>query len=107
MPSHKGYWVIEVTEGFTTIFRKRVPGHLSNHEIIAMLQRIAARALSPREVIAASLRKPHRTSVLEARVDGPPHGKRVMIWLPSLSDYKASYWREDELAEYPEIFDDD
>ncbi len=103
MSSQKRYWVIEITEGFLTVLRKRLPGHLSNQEIITILQRLASRTLSPREVIAASIRKPRRTSLLEARIDGPPHGKRVMIWLPASLDYKASYWREDELSDYPEI----
>ena len=104
MPSQRRYWVIDITKGFETIFRKRLPGHLSTQEITTILQRLASRDLSPREVIAASIRKPRRTTLLEARVDGPPRGgKRTMIWLPACPDYKASYWREDQLNEYPEI----
>jgi hypothetical protein len=103
MPSKKRYWVIDITKGFETVFRKRLPDYLSTQEITTILQNLASRYLSPMEVIAASIRKPRRTHLLEERVDGPPHGKRTMIWLPELPDYKASYWREDELAEYPEI----
>jgi hypothetical protein len=59
--------------------------------------------VSRADQIAASIRKPRRTHLLEERVDGPPRGKRMMIWLPACPDYTASYWREDELADYPEI----
>jgi hypothetical protein len=105
MPSQKLYWVIDITKGFKSIFRKRLPGHLHTHEIITILQRLASRDLSAMEVIAASIRKPLRTALLEVHVDGPPRGgRRMMIWLPGCPDYKASRWREDELAEYPEIF---
>jgi hypothetical protein len=107
MQAPKRYWVIEITDRFETIFRKRLPGHLSAQEITTILQRLASRGLTPREIIAASIRKPRRTHLLEARVDGPPHGKRVMVWLPECPDYKAGYWREEELADYPEIFGDD
>jgi hypothetical protein len=101
--SNKGYWVIQITERFETVFRKRLPGNLSNQEISTILQRLAARNLSPGEVIAASVRKPKRTTLLEVRADGPPHGKRGMIWIPTFPDYTASFWRADELGDYPEI----
>lgn len=104
MPSsNKRYWVVEITKGFDTVFRKRLPGHMSNQEITTILQRLASRELSSEEVIAASIRKPKRTGLLDARVDGPPNGKRMMIWLPALNDYKASFWHEDELEDSPEI----
>jgi hypothetical protein len=85
------------------VFRKRLAGNLSNLEIAAILQRLASRNLSPMELIAASIRKPNRTSLLECRVDGPPNGERTMIWLPAFRDYTAGYWREEELENYPEI----
>jgi len=107
MAPTKRYWVIDITKGLDTVFRKRLPGHLSNQEIITILQRLASRDLSTREVIAASIRKPHRIDLLEPRLDGPPRGKRLLIWLPECPDYKAGYWREDELADYPEILGDD
>jgi hypothetical protein len=81
-----------------------LPGNLSHQEVATILQRLASRDLSPMEVIAASIRKPYRTSLLEVRVDGPPNGKLIMIWLLAFPDYKASYWREDELADRNEIF---
>jgi hypothetical protein len=103
----KRYWVIDIAKDYETVFRKWLPGNLSNNEIATILQRLASRELSAREVIAASIRKPRRTHLLEVSVDGPPHGKRTMIWLPQCLDYKPSYWREDELAEYPEILPDE
>jgi hypothetical protein len=103
----KRYWVVDVTKGIVTVFRKRLPGNLSTGEIATILQRLASRDLTPGEVIAASIRKPRKTHLLDARIDGPPHGKRVMVWLPECPDYKAGYWREDELSEYPDILGDD
>lgn len=100
---NKLYWVINITRGFDIVFQKRLAGSLSNKEIATILQRLASRDLSPREVISASIRKPERTSLLDVRVDGPPHCKRTLIWLPAFPDYKASHWHEDELATHPEI----
>jgi hypothetical protein len=40
MPSQKRYWVIDITKGFETVFRKRLPGHLSIQEITTILQRL-------------------------------------------------------------------
>jgi hypothetical protein len=102
MPAqNKRYWVIEITRGFETVLRKRLPGSLSAQEVTTILQRLASRDLSPIEVIAASIRKPNRTPLLEAQVAGPPHGNMPTIWLPSSPDYRAGYWHEDELANYP------
>lgn len=105
MPSKnkRYYWVIEITKGFDTVYRKRLAGNLSNQEVATILQRLASRHLSPMEVIAASIRKPNRTTLLETSVVSPPQGKRFMIWLPAFPDYRASYYREDELADRPEI----
>jgi hypothetical protein len=112
MPAYnKRYWVIDITRRFDTVFRKRLAGNLSNQEIATILQRLASRDLSPSEVIAASIRKPNRTSLLEVRVDNhPTNGHRTMIWLPAFNEkYRASHWREDELAkaDYPEILPED
>jgi hypothetical protein len=106
-PRSKRYWVIEIRSRFDTVFRKRLAGNLSNLEVATILQRLASRNLSPIEVIAASIRKPNRTSLLEFRVDGPPNGKRTMIWLPAFLDYTASYWREEELENHPEILSEE
>jgi hypothetical protein len=97
LSKNKWYWIIEITKGFEPAFSERLPGGLSHKEIAIILQRLASRDLSPREVLAASIRKPSRTTLLEVRVDGPPNGKRTVIWLPALPDYKASHWCEDEL----------
>jgi|SRR5580693_2710801 hypothetical protein len=103
----KRYWRIEILKGLEPVFRNYVPGNLSNYEAATILQRLASRDLTPREVVAASIRKPRRTGLLDFRVDGPPRGKRVMIWLPDCPEYVASYWHSGEIAEYPEIFGDD
>lgn len=103
MPAIKKYWVVDITSGFETVFRKWLPGNLHTREVTAILQRLAVRDLSLSEVIAASTRRPNRTTLLDVRIDEPPRGKRTIIWLPALPDYKASYYSEDELADYPEI----
>jgi hypothetical protein len=87
----KWYWVIEIAKSFEIAYSERLPGGLSHREIAIVLQRLASRDLSPAEVIAASIRRPSRTALLEVRVDGPPNGKRTIIWLPALPNYKASH----------------
>jgi hypothetical protein len=103
----KRYWIVEITRSSETVFRKRLAGNLSDGEVATILQRLASRELSPIEVIGASIRKPNQTSLLHVRVDGPPNGKRTMIWIPTFPAYTASRWRESELANYPEILPDE
>jgi hypothetical protein len=47
----KRYWRVEILNGSTTIFRKYVPGNLSDEEVATILQRLASRDLTPREVM--------------------------------------------------------
>ena len=100
----KRYWVIEITKGFELVFRKRLAGNLSDKEVSTILQRLACKALSPGEVIAASVRRPNH--LLKVRVDRSPDYRRAMIWMPALPDFRASYWKQNELFEYPEILPD-
>jgi hypothetical protein len=62
--STKNCWVIDITKGFETVFRVRLPGNLGKQEITIILQRFASRHLSPMEVIGASIRRPRRTALL-------------------------------------------
>jgi hypothetical protein len=50
-------WVIEGYNGTDLVFSGTAPGNLGISEIETMLQRLASRHLTEREVIAASLRK--------------------------------------------------
>jgi hypothetical protein len=49
-----------------TVFRRRLSAGVSDKEVVAIIQRLACRTLSPDEIIGASLRRPHRTTLLEA-----------------------------------------
>src|SRR3954468_14147872 len=67
-------WIIEGYDGQSRAFQERAPGSLSEAEITTILQRLAARDLSPREVISASLRSDRRTSLLEPRIENQRPG---------------------------------
>jgi hypothetical protein len=90
-----GYWRIEIMQREETIFRQRLPGNLSTKKIGNILQRLVCTKLSPIEIVSASTGS---NTLLEVRVDGLPHGKRTMVWIPSHSDYLASYCKADEPA---------
>jgi hypothetical protein len=107
MSKPKAYWRIESIEGTNTIFRRTLPGNLSTDEIAIILQRLACRNLTPREIVSASIRKPRKSALLEYRVDGPPNGIRTMVWIPSIPNHIAGYWRADELPDKPDIDDED
>lgn len=105
MPKH--IWRIEGIKSTTTVFRRDIPGHLSNDEVTRILQRLACKNLTENEIISASLRKRSRTALLEPVISSPPHGKRLTIWIGGLVDYIASAWREDGLPRKPEFSEDD
>ena len=93
----KARWKIRGYNSTELVFDKTLPGGYTNGAITTLLQRLACRDLSLDEIFAASKRKRRGTGFLEARVDGPPHGKRLSIWLESgLVSYIAGYWNADE-----------
>ena len=53
----KRIWKITGYDGSTEIFSEEVSGALTDGEIVRILQRLVARHLTEREVVAASLRK--------------------------------------------------
>jgi hypothetical protein len=107
MSKPKAYWRIEIIKHSSTTFRRTLPGNLSSDEIAIILQRLACRNLTPREIVSASIRKPRRTSLLEYRVDGRPHALRTTVWIQSMPEHVASYWRAEDLPEKPDIDTDD
>jgi len=50
-----------------------------------MLQRLACCKLSHDGIVACSTSKPRKSMLLEPRIDGPPRGKRYLIWMPVFS----------------------
>ena len=96
--SHKKpRWKIQGIHSTTVVFKGELPGGYSNGEITTILQRLACRHLTDEEIISASLRKGRRTSLLEAKTAGPPHGNRLTIWIDGTTvDYIAGYWRAGE-----------
>jgi hypothetical protein len=87
--TNRRFWRIEIDEKTNVVFRRLLPGHLTPNEIAVILQRLACRNLSRNEVVGASIRAPKRTALLDARFDGPPKGKRQMVWLPTFPHYIA------------------
>jgi hypothetical protein len=99
----KAYWKIEVQKRFETTYSRYLSGDLTENEITVIIQRLACRHLSEEEIISASLRKPKKTSLLEAARGGPPHGTRAVIWIDHGTTYLASRWKADELPEAPNL----
>ena len=92
----KPYWLIEGYERFDRVFQTRLPGHMSEDEVVIIIQRLACRHLSEAEIVSASLRKGKRTSLLEPLVGRPPQGHRTVISIDHGTEYRASYWRAGE-----------
>jgi hypothetical protein len=94
IPTTKSRWKIQGIQSTTVVFKAELPGGYSNGEIATILQRLACRHLTDEEIISASLRKGRRTSLLETKTAGPPHGNRLTIWIDGATvDYIAGYWR--------------
>lgn len=53
-------WKIKGWDGNAILFERDIPGHLTEFEVVALLQRLAARDLSANEVICGSLRRNDR-----------------------------------------------
>jgi hypothetical protein len=93
----KAHWKIRGYKSTELVFDKTWPGGYTNSEIKTLLQRLACRDLTPDEIFNSSSRRARKDGFLEPRVDGPPHGKRLIIWLDSgIVSYIAGYWKDDE-----------
>jgi hypothetical protein len=93
----KARWKIRGYKSTELVFDKTLPGGYTNGEIKTLLQRLACRDLNADEIFAASLRRRGGRGYLEPHIDGPPHGKRLTIWLDSgMVSYIAGYWKADE-----------
>jgi hypothetical protein len=93
----KDFWRIEGYKQFDRVFQTRLPGNMSESEIVTIIQRLACRHLSEEEIVQASLRKNRRTSLLEPLIGRPPNGHRTTISIDHGTDYVASYWRAGEV----------
>jgi hypothetical protein len=63
---------------------------------LALLHQSLLFAPSWRTIIGASLRKPHRTSLLEPIISQPGPQSRFSIFVSAGYDYIAGYWRAGE-----------
>jgi len=92
----KPFWLIEGYERFDRFFQTRLPGHVTEEEIVTIIQRLACKHLTDAEIVSASLRKRKRTSLLEPLIGRPPQGLRTVISISHGTEYRASYWRAGE-----------
>jgi|ERR1700722_1004993 len=92
----KSCWRIEGYERFDKFFETRLPGHMTEKEIVTIIQRLACKHLSEPEIVTASLRKNRRTPLLEPLIGRPPQGLRTVISIDHGIEYRASYWRAGE-----------
>ena len=83
-------WIIRGYDSSTKLFELPAPGNLNEREIEMMLARLAARDLTPEEVIDSSKRRNHRgaKSLLEAHTDW--RGKAFTISVGENPYYTAS-----------------
>ena len=99
----KKYWIIEIFgKNLKPVLRKRIPGRTSEKAVSTILQRLACRELSPRELIAVSL-PDCIAPLLRVEISYPPQGTRTSIRIPAFPAYRAGRFSEDELDNLPEI----
>ncbi len=103
------FWRIEGYDSCVTVFQKTLPfGKLSEAQMVALLQRLAAKHLSDNEIVAASLR-PNASGyapLLDHRVASRATGAaRYMISIGTNPHYVASIWRGYELVGSKQILD--
>jgi hypothetical protein len=97
----KRFWKIVAYDGSHKLFEKVLPlGSLSEGEMTTLLQRLAARSLSPDEIISASLRPDSKSyaPLLEAQQQSRPAASRFYISVGTAQNCVASVWNADELA---------
>jgi hypothetical protein len=99
---HKRSWLVQGYDGLEPIFQRKLPSSMSEKEIGALLQRLAARDLSVSETINASLRKGMRarSSALEVKRE---HRQRFILSCGENPHYIASLHTEDEFADDPDF----
>ena len=103
----KKYWLIEILgKDLKPVLRKHIPGKTSEKTVSAILQRLASRELTPRELIAVSL-PDCKTPLLRVEISYPPQGTRTCIRIPPFPAYRAGRYSEDELENLPEILPED
>ena len=102
----KRFWRIEIEEGHVPVFRRILPGNLSENEVATLLQRLACRKLTANEIVGASLRAPKAAALLDVRFEHLPKAARPLIWLTTFPHFIASLWAADELPQEPEIGSD-
>lgn len=97
----KRVWKIVGYDGAEKLFEKVLPlESLSEREMTALLQRLAAKCLTPDEIISASLRRNSKSyaALLEPRQQSRPASARFCISVGGAQYWVASVWSADELA---------
>jgi hypothetical protein len=97
----KRFWIVSIEERQKVVFRRRLPGNLSENEIAMLLQRLACRKLSANEIVNNSERGSKKSSLLE--VSFSQKGKRPLVWLTYSPLYTGSLWDAGEILDEPEI----
>lgn len=94
----KKNWLIQGYNSLDRLFAYKVSPALSEVEVGALLQRLAARDLSPTEIVGASVRKGMRSynALLEVRKE---HRERTILSVGENPHYIASLHSEAELAD--------
>jgi hypothetical protein len=98
LSNERRVWVVQGYDSLTQIFRAKLSPVLSEREMGVLLQRLAARDLSPKEILGASLRKGMKghNHLLEIRRDSS--GKAI-LYVGNNPHYAARKRNESELED--------
>ena len=98
----KRRWLLQGYDGLEPMFQRKLSSSLSEKEISALLQRLAARDLSIPELMGASLRKSMKgyNSALEVRRETR---ERIILSCGSNPHYVASQHTEYEFQTDPDM----
>jgi hypothetical protein len=94
------FWKIAGYDGTAKLFERVLPlDSLSEKEMTALLQRLAAAHLRPDEIINASLRRNAKSyaPLLEPQQESKPSSVHFSITVGLSPNYVASVWNADEL----------
>ncbi|PND22328.1 hypothetical protein CN934_05250 [Ensifer sp. MMN_5] len=92
-------WLIQAYDGLNLLFSFKVSSSLSEGEVGALLQRLASRHLTPKEILNASTRRRMKghNGLLEIRRE---QRERIILSVGEDPHYIASLHTEEEFADF-------
>ena len=91
-------WLLQCRDSLNLRFSVKLPSGLTEREVEELLKRLAARDLTPQEVISGSLRKNMKAYLPALQVRREPR-KRVVLSIGTSPEYVASQHTPYEFAD--------